>query len=141
MGLFQSSIRLTAMVTATLKLMTPPTTRTRLLQYNQQQHTAATAAIDTNNTIDSNDDNDDNDDGAVTVTVVQAAATAATVASQVDVNNTQVEPSVAMPLVVEDPKTILLQNVDCYVSGLLASFPRETLNKMVHEVLILYLQS
>ena len=53
----------------------------------------------------------------------------------------QVEPSVAMPLVVEDPKTILLQDVDCYISGLLASFPRETLNKMVHEVLILYPQS
>ena len=53
----------------------------------------------------------------------------------------QVEPSVAMPLVVEDPETILLQNVDFYVSGLLASFLRETLNKMVHEVLILYPQS
>ena len=57
------------------------------------------------------------------------------------VGNTQVELSVALPLVVEDPETILLQNVDCYVSGLLASFPRETLNKMVHEILIDYQQS
>ena len=46
-----------------------------------------------------------------------------------------------MPLVVEDPKTILLQNVDCYVNGLLASFPRETLKSMVHEILIVYPQS
>ena len=54
----------------------------------------------------------------------------------------QVEPSVAMLLVVEDPEQILHQNVDCYVSGLLASFLRETLNKMmVHEILIDYPQS
>ena len=31
--------------------------------------------------------------------------------------------------------------VTSYVSGLLASFPRETLNKMVHEILIDYPQS
>ena len=42
---------------------------------------------------------------------------------------------------VMDPKTILLQNVDCYANGLLASFKRTTLNQMVHEVLILYPQS
>ena len=42
---------------------------------------------------------------------------------------------------IEDPEPILLQNVDCYVSGLLASFPRKTLNKMVQEVLILCPQS
>ena len=44
-------------------------------------------------------------------------------------------------VLIDDPEPILHWNVDCYVSGLLASFPRETLNKMVHEVLILYSQS
>ena len=44
-------------------------------------------------------------------------------------------PSSDMVAVVEDPEPIFLQNVDCYVSGLLASFWRTTLNKMVHEVL------
>ena len=58
------------------------------------------------------------------------------VVSQVDGGDTQVE-SVSPPDI-EDPVPILLRNVDCYVSGLLASFPRKTLNKMVHEVLILY---
>ena len=53
----------------------------------------------------------------------------------------EVEPTVVSPLVVENPETILRQNVECYVSGLLASFPRETLKSMVHEILIVYPQS
>ena len=56
------------------------------------------------------------------------------------VNSTQLEP--LLPPDVEDPEPILYyRNVDCYVSGLLASFPRETFNKMVHEILIDYQQS
>ena len=61
------------------------------------------------------------------------------VASQVDGGDTQVEPS--SPPDIEDPEPILHRHVECYVSGLLASFPRKTLNKMVQEVLILYPQS
>ena len=71
-------------------------------------------------------------------------AAAPPAASMVDATATIAMLATAMtgsPLVVEDPKTILLRNVDCYVSGLLASFPRETLNQIVHEVLILYPQS
>ena len=61
------------------------------------------------------------------------------VASQVDGGNTQVEPST--PSDIEDLEPILHHHVDCYVSGLLASFLIETLNKMVHEILIDYQQS
>ena len=60
--------------------------------------------------------------------------------SQVD-GNTKVELSVALLTDIEYPEPILHRNVDCYVSGLLASFPRETLNKMVDEILIGYPQS
>ena len=46
-----------------------------------------------------------------------------------------------MMVLIDDPEPILHWNVDCYVSGgLLASFPRETLHKMVHEILIDYPQ-
>ena len=38
------------------------------------------------------------------------------------VSNTQVELSVVLPLDIEDQEPMLDQNVDCYVSGLLASF-------------------
>jgi hypothetical protein len=41
------------------------------------------------------------------------------------VGNTQVELSVVLPPDIEDPEPILDQNVDCYVSGLLASFPKK----------------
>ena len=75
---------------------------------------AATATIDINNTIDLS---------AATVIVASQIASS--------------PPSASPPQV----ETILCRNVDCYVSGLLASFKRTTLNKMVHEVLILYPRS
>ena len=59
--------------------------------------------------------------------------------------DTQVEQlvvsSAVSPPDIEDPEPILCRNVDCYVSGLLASFRRETLILVVHEILILYPQS
>ena len=61
------------------------------------------------------------------------------VASQVDGGDTQVEP--LSPPDIEDPEPILHRHVECYVSGLLAPFPRKTLNKMEHEILILHPQS
>ena len=75
---------------------------------------AATSTIDINNTIDLS---------AATVIVASQIASS--------------PPSASPPQV----ETILCRNVDCYVSGLLASFKRTTLNKMVHEVLILYPRS
>ena len=49
--------------------------------------------------------------------------------------------SAVSPPDIEDPEPMLCRNVDCYVSGLLASFRRETLILVVHEILILYPQS
>ena len=47
-----------------------------------------------------------------------------------------------VPIIIEDPEQILDdQHVDRYESGLLSSFLRETLNKMVHEILTVYPQS
>ena len=58
--------------------------------------------------------------------------------TQVD-RSSQVEPAVVLPPDIEDPEQILHRHVHCYVvSGLLSSFPRESLNKVVHESLIDY---
>jgi hypothetical protein len=58
--------------------------------------------------------------------------------TQVD-RSSQVEPAVVLPPDIKDPEQILHRHVHCYVvSGLLSSFPRESLNKVVHESLIDY---